>query len=165
MFGNRSLSGAGNQGTDSAPPPRHTPVKHGNTSAPTGLRLGDVDMSGSKRNVFMSGLTAKKQPENKGPPVIPSAFNAKKSSFAPPPVHRKEPEPEPEPEEEAEAEEAEGMWVEVLYDYDPADPNDLEIRADQRIWVTEKTTDDWWTGQVEGSGKAGLFPATYVKLL
>ncbi|KAK7471151.1 hypothetical protein VKT23_002562 [Stygiomarasmius scandens] len=168
-----AAASAFNRSQSDLTPPKHAPAKHADTSAPKGLvtvqRLGDVDTSGTKRNIFMSGLTAKKQPPRTGPPVIPSAFGAKKSSFAPPPVHRKpsepEPEPEPEPEHEEEEEVAQGEWAEALYDYEPSDPNDLGIRAKQNIWVTEKTSDDWWTGQVDGTGKSGLFPASYVKLL
>ncbi|KIJ56919.1 hypothetical protein M422DRAFT_40488 [Sphaerobolus stellatus SS14] len=70
--------------------------------------------------------------------------------------------PTPEP-EETEEPEAEGEWAEALYDYTSADPNDLPIKVAQRVWITEKTSDDWWTGEVDG--KSGLFPAAYVKLL
>ncbi|KAJ4472039.1 SH3-domain-containing protein [Lentinula aciculospora] len=144
---------------NNAPPPsRHVPPR--NLEPPAGLvsrqRLGDVDTS-SKKSMLVSGLS-RKQPTVHNTPIVPSAFGPKKNSFAPPPPHRA-PEPEPEPEEEPE----EGEWAEVLYDYDSQDPADLRIRANQRILVTERTSDDWWKGEVDG--KSGLFPATYVKLL
>jgi hypothetical protein len=60
----------------------------------------------------------------------------------------------------------------------------LEIQSGSRVFVTAKSSDDWWvvfvswilnvaladflfrwTGQIEGQGKEGLFPASYVKLL
>ncbi|KAG2038520.1 hypothetical protein BDR03DRAFT_954295 [Suillus americanus] len=112
--------------------------------------------------------------------AIPPAFQTPKaSSFGPPPTRRttsetsavepaaaRSPPPilprravEPEPEE------PQGEWAEVLYDYSGEDPGDLEIQAGSRVLVTAKSSDDWWTGQIEGQGKEGLFPASYVKLL
>lgn len=103
----------------------------------------------------------------------------------------------PEPESEVE----EGEWAEVLYDYTSEvrrenkvvevdvvrrfvlqDPGDLEIETGTRVFVTDKSSEDWsvfsfltvvmsdldvcrWTGQIEGQGRQGLFPASYVKLL
>lgn len=66
---------------------------------------------------------------------------------------------------EPEPEEPQGEWAEVLYDYSSEDPGDLEVQSGSRVLVTAKSSDDWWTGQVEGQGKEGLFPASYVKLL
>ncbi|KAF9076647.1 SH3 domain-containing protein [Rhodocollybia butyracea] len=141
---------------DAPPPARRAPSR--NLDPPAGLvskqRLGDVDTS-SKKNMLVSGLS-RKQPTIHNTPIAPSAFGAKKNNFAPPPPHRAEPEPEPEDEEQ-------GEWAEALYDYDSNDPADLQIRANQRILVTERTSDDWWKGEVDG--RSGLFPATYVKLL
>ncbi|KAF8630039.1 hypothetical protein AX15_003131 [Amanita polypyramis BW_CC] len=104
----------------------------------TSNKLGGVDTS-SLRNVFAAraGQTASPPSHNK------SNFTA----------------PEPEPEEE----EAQGEWAEALYDYVSDEPGDLQIRENQQIWVTEKNSDDWWTGEFDG--KSGLFPASYVKLL
>ncbi|KAF8632024.1 hypothetical protein AX17_004967 [Amanita inopinata Kibby_2008] len=83
------------------------------------------------------------------------------SSHAPPPpvARRGPPQPEPESEEET----AHGEWAEALYDYQPTESGDLQIREGQRILVTERTSDDWWTGEVDG--KSGIFPASYAKLL
>jgi hypothetical protein len=112
--------------------------------------------------------------------AIPPAFQPPKAaSFGPPPTRRtmsetsnaepsaaRSPPPtlprraiEPEPEE------PQGEWAEVLYDYSSEDPGDLEIQSGSRVFVTAKSSDDWWTGQIEGQGKEGLFPASYVKLL
>ncbi|KIK45300.1 hypothetical protein CY34DRAFT_801805 [Suillus luteus UH-Slu-Lm8-n1] len=112
---------------------------------------------------------------------IPPAFQPPKAaSFGPPPTRRttsetsasepssaaRSPPPiiprravEPEPEE------PQGEWAEVLYDYSSEDPGDLEVQSGSRVFVTAKSSDDWWTGQIEGRGKEGLFPASYVKLL
>ncbi|KAJ3975944.1 SH3-domain-containing protein [Lentinula raphanica] len=145
---------------NNAPPPsRHALPR--NLEPPSGLvskqRLGDVDTS-SKKSMLISGLS-RKQPTVHNTPIAPAAFGAKKNSFAPPPLHSRVPEPEPEPEPE----EAQGEWAEALYDYESQDPADLQIRANQRILVTEHSSDDWWKGEVDG--KSGLFPATYVRLL
>ncbi|KAF7982305.1 hypothetical protein HWV62_28984 [Athelia sp. TMB] len=98
------------------------------------------------------------------PPVhIPPAFESKKvNTFAPPPVRRgpAAPPPQPEPEEEPEAQ---GEWAEALYEYASGESGDLPLAVGQRLLVTERTSDDWWTGEVDG--RSGLFPATYVKLL
>jgi len=56
-----------------------------------------------------------------------------------------------------------GEWVEALYDYDSGEPGDLMVKEGQRILLVERTSDDWWTGEINGS--KGLFPASYVKLL
>ncbi|KAJ6516353.1 SH3-domain-containing protein [Mycena sanguinolenta] len=104
----------------------------------------------------------------KGPPLVPSALAPAPNKWGPPPPRGvatppSQEEPEPEPEEEEEEEAAQGEWAEALYDYDSTDPGDLRIRANQNVWVTERTSDDWWTGEFEG--KTGLFPASYVKIL
>ncbi|KAG9010859.1 hypothetical protein FRB94_009561 [Tulasnella sp. JGI-2019a] len=91
-------------------------------------------------------------------------------SFAPPPIRRvpssappvRTPEPEPELEPEPEPEQ-EGEWAEALYDYTSGDKTDLHFVEGQRIRIVEHTSDDWWTGELDG--KEGLFPATYVKIL
>jgi len=98
-------------------------------------------------------------------PAAPPAFAPPKNKWGPPPTRGAATPPsqeEPE-EEEAEEEEAQGEWAEALYDYDSKDPGDLRIRANENVWVTERTSDDWWTGEFEG--KTGLFPASYVKIL
>jgi len=129
-------------------------------------KFGDVDVS-SAGSMFRSlrGSTAAK---NAPPPTVytPPAFAVKSSSGLPPPPVRRVstapasaahvPVPEPE-EEEA------GEWAEVLYDYTSEEASDLPLRVGERVLVTEKTSSDWWTGEVDG--RSGLFPALYVKLL
>ncbi|KAF8727815.1 hypothetical protein AX14_006967 [Amanita brunnescens Koide BX004] len=123
-------------------------------AAGTPSRLSGVDTS-SLRNA-LAGRASQSGP--------PPAYN-KTSAAAPPPVARRgPPQPEPEPEPEPEEEEGpQGEWAEVLYDYVSDEPGDLNISENQQILVTQKNSDDWWTGEVDG--RSGLFPASYVKLL
>ncbi|KAJ7929146.1 SH3-domain-containing protein [Mycena leptocephala] len=95
---------------------------------------------------------------------ISTSICSPKNKWGPPPARGSVTPPSQEEEEEEEEEEAaEGEWAEALYDYDSKDPGDLRIRANQNVWVTERTSDDWWTGEFQG--KTGLFPASYVKIL
>jgi hypothetical protein len=144
-------------------------------------KFGDVDTSSAK-NLFGSLRNSTANKTATPPPVaapVPSAFAAKKNAFAPPPVRRgpssstsipvQEPSPQPTPPrrqaqiEEPEEEQTHGEWAEALYEYSSADPGDLPLEARQRVLVTERTSDDWWTGEVDG--RTGLFPASYVKIL
>ncbi|KAF8556307.1 hypothetical protein OG21DRAFT_1506755 [Imleria badia] len=150
----------------------------------TGSPGSEVDKLVTRKTSVFSSF---KKPPSAGV-VIPSAFVAPKGTFGPPPVRRTTSEAStgagvgtgttprstsaigtraaqrevaPPPEEEV----AEGEWAEVLYDYSSEDPGDLAIEAGMRVFVTAKSSDDWWTGQVEGQEREGLFPASYVKLL
>ncbi|KIM60772.1 hypothetical protein SCLCIDRAFT_1216479 [Scleroderma citrinum Foug A] len=143
----------------------------------------EIDKLISKKNSVFSSFKKNTVPQTPLPPT----FSAPKGTFGPPPVRRvpstsetsdkssspvppappgrrvpvvRQPEPEPEPESEQQ-----GEWVEVLYDYSSEDPGDLNIEAGSRILVTERSSEDWWTGKIEGQGREGLFPASYVKLL
>jgi len=136
-------------------------------------KFGDVDVSSAK-NMFTSlrNSTANKTaaPPSIAPPT-PAAL-PKIGGFAPPPVRRvgstgdsgvsqrstPPPPPPPRPQDQVE-----GEWVEALYDYTSEDPGDLEIQAGERILVTERTSDDWWMGEIDG--RKGLIPASYVKAL
>ncbi|KAF8529225.1 hypothetical protein BU17DRAFT_60921 [Hysterangium stoloniferum] len=102
------------------------------------------------------------------PPAAPAAARKpapppRRAALPPPRARTPTPEPEPEPEPDPEEDEEQGEWAEALYDYTSADPNDLQLRSEQRVFITERTSDDWWTGQADG--KTGLVPAAYVKLL
>ncbi|KAL0949201.1 hypothetical protein HGRIS_009279 [Hohenbuehelia grisea] len=151
-------------------PPQVTPVR----------KFGDVDTSSAK-NMFNSLRHSTANKSATPPPMVtPSAFPPKRNAFAPPPVRRvsstadthagansngpppppparHQPPPEPEPEEE------EGEWAEAIYEYSSTDPGDLEIQAQERVLIIERTSEDWWTGEL--NGKRGLFPASYVKVL
>lgn len=64
--------------------------------------------------------------------------------------------PPPRPQEEK------GDLADVIYDYDSGEAEDLKITEGDVVLITDRTSDDWWTGEV--NGKKGLFPASYVKL-
>ncbi|KAI0951899.1 hypothetical protein AcV7_007862 [Taiwanofungus camphoratus] len=164
-----SLAGSHDDSEDQGPPPERSklvPQK----------KFGDVDVSSGK-SMFSSlrHSTANKTatPPQVAPPT-PAAFPNRKNNFAPPPVRRagsvvttstppvnKAPSPPPPPRRPQQEEE--GEWAEALYDYTSEDPGDLELQAGQRLVVLEKTSDDWWTGEIEG--RRGLVPAAYVKVL
>ena len=49
----------------------------------------------------------------------------------------------------------------ALYAYEPQQEDELQLEPDDVIYVTEKMSDDWWKGEI--NGKSGIFPATYVE--
>ncbi|KAJ6627384.1 hypothetical protein B0H10DRAFT_2161087 [Mycena sp. CBHHK59/15] len=156
----------------SAPtPPRRTPSAESppppTTSSTASLKSvrkfgSDVDTTSAK-NMFSSVRNTGKTTHSV--PTAPPAFAPRKNAYGPPPSRTgAAASPSHEAEEpEVEEEEAQGEWAEALYDYDSTDPGDLQIRANQNVLVTERTSDDWWTGEFKG--KTGLFPASYVKIL
>ncbi|KZP21715.1 hypothetical protein FIBSPDRAFT_860331 [Athelia psychrophila] len=164
---------AGAKGPPPAPPPRKTtadtqessPVPVNRVGLANVKKFGDVDTSSAK-NMFTSlrGSTAAKTAPP--PPInLPPTFETRKGAFAPPPVRRGPaavPTP-PQPEPEEEEEQAQGEWAESMYEFSSTEPGDLPLAANQRLLITERTSEDWWTG--EADGRSGLFPASYVKLL
>jgi len=70
--------------------------------------------------------------------------------------------PGPPPPPPPRQQEEQGDFADVLYDYDSGEPEDLKITEGDVVLITDRTSDDWWTGEV--NGKKGLFPASYVKL-
>jgi len=167
----QAFSGSGTasgHGTSASP----APAKPANPSKLVAQKkFGDVDVS-SAGAMFRSlrGSTAAK---NAPPPTVytPPAFPVKKSAGLPPPPVRRasavpaapSPEPEEDVQAEPEQEEGAGEWAEALYDYTSEEASDLHLREGERVLVTEKTSSDWWTGEVDG--RSGLFPVSYVKLL
>ncbi|KAI0761769.1 hypothetical protein BC629DRAFT_994960 [Irpex lacteus] len=142
-------------------------------------KFGDVDTTSAK-GMYSSIRHGTANKSAVPPPVaapIPPAFAAPKNNFAPPPVRRVSsttstaepvratpPPPPPPPPRAVEPEPEEpGEWAEALYEYASEDPGDLQLQEGQRVYVVEKTSDDWWTAIYEG--KRGLVPASYVKLL
>ncbi|KAJ7087261.1 SH3-domain-containing protein [Mycena belliarum] len=148
------------RGTAESPPP---PTTSSAANLKSVRKFGsDVDTTSAK-NMFSSIRTAGKTPQAP-PPITPPAFAPRKNAYGPPPSRAAAAAATPPAqEEEAEEEEAQGEWAEALYDYDSTDAGDLQIRANQNVWVTERTSNDWWTGEFQG--KTGLFPASYVKIL
>ncbi|KAH9938694.1 SH3 domain-containing protein [Fomitopsis serialis] len=135
------------------PPPRRVPSSTSEEpdSSTSKLvqdkRFGDVDISSGK------AIRANFAP----PPVRrvdSTASNAANTPSPPPPPPPRPRVPEPEPE---------GEWAEALYDYTSDDPGDLPLEEGDRVLIVEKTSDDWWTGEMDG--RRGLVPAAYVKVL
>ncbi|GMM47436.1 Pin3 protein [Pichia kluyveri] len=49
---------------------------------------------------------------------------------------------------------------EALYNFTPQQSDDLELRTGDKVIVTQKLSNAWWKGSV--NGKSGVFPANYV---
>jgi hypothetical protein len=81
------------------------------------------------------------------------------SNASPKVVAPNPPAPPPRPQEE---EEKAGDWADVIYDYDSGEAGDLKITEGDVVLIIDRSSDDWWTGEV--NGKKGLFPASYVNL-
>ncbi|OSX60494.1 hypothetical protein POSPLADRAFT_1147923 [Postia placenta MAD-698-R-SB12] len=161
------------------PPARSKPtgLQEEKVSIPRAHKFGDVDISSGKA-MFSSlrNSTANKTatPPPVAPPTPPAFASRKNNLGAPPPVRRVNsatsiasraetapsppPPPPPRPHQEPE-----GDWAEVVYDYSSEDPGDLEIKEGERVLIVERTSDDWWTGELDG--RRGLVPAAYVKLI
>ncbi|KAJ7179575.1 hypothetical protein C8R46DRAFT_1074136 [Mycena filopes] len=147
---------------DSTPPPSANSAANLKSVRKFGSNVDTTSATGMFSSIRNSGKTTHTVP------IVAPALAPRKNTYGPPPGRAGAAVPppaheEPEEEEEQEEESAEGEWAEALYDYDSKDPGDLQIRANQNVWVTERTSDDWWTGEFEG--KTGLFPASYVKIL
>ncbi|KIM42863.1 hypothetical protein M413DRAFT_444503 [Hebeloma cylindrosporum] len=163
----------------SGPPPIAEKPSTASSHLASVRKFGDqVDTSSAKN--FFGSLRNSSKPTPPPQISVPPAFTGKQSNFGPPPVRRvvsgvapststpeppppaprRQPTPEPEQEEE---EEVGGEWAEVLYDYNSGEAGDLKIKEGERLVVTERTSDDWWAGEV--GGRKGLFPASYVKIL
>ncbi|KAG7736999.1 hypothetical protein KL912_003955 [Ogataea haglerorum] len=80
---------------------------------------------------------------DKAEPVAPPA--------APPVYTQSSPSPSP------------AEYAEALYDYKPQQPEDVELKAGDKITVIDKLSTSWWKGTVRG--KTGMFPANYVRLV
>ncbi|KAG6907244.1 hypothetical protein DXG01_009783 [Tephrocybe rancida] len=147
---------ARNNNTSASPPQRSAPPIAQKPSGAPGLvsskKFGDVDMSSKGAMIGSLYSGNKNKNSSPAPPPAPSAFGATKNAFAPPPTRRtsdapalphrqSEPEPEPEPEEEEE-EGSQGEWALALYDYNSGDAGDLQIKENEHVLVTERTSDD-----------------------
>ncbi|EPS37237.1 hypothetical protein H072_9085 [Dactylellina haptotyla CBS 200.50] len=55
-----------------------------------------------------------------------------------------------------------GRRAKILYDYEKAEDNELELVEGQIVGMIEFVDDDWWQGTNE-SGETGLFPSNYVE--
>ncbi|GAV54246.1 hypothetical protein ZYGR_0AK07480 [Zygosaccharomyces rouxii] len=50
------------------------------------------------------------------------------------------------------------------YDYEAAEDNELTFRENDKIVNIEFVDEDWWLGELDGTGEKGLFPSNYVSL-
>lgn len=53
----------------------------------------------------------------------------------------------------------------ALYQYTSADDGDLELQPNDQITVTEYMNAEWWKGKSSRTGKEGIFPRSYVKVI
>jgi len=148
-----------------------SPASSANSASPASAlkKMGDIDTSSAK-NFFGSLRNA----NNSNPASnVPPPPTQQQSNFGAPPVRRvvsnasprvavPDPPPTTRPQEEEEEEEKVGDWADVIYDYDSGEAGDLKITEGDVVLIIDRTSDDWWTGEV--NGKKGLFPASYVKL-
>ncbi|KAJ1309902.1 hypothetical protein OPQ81_006663 [Rhizoctonia solani] len=150
-------------------------------------RFGDVDTSSISAAFTSSFKGGKPAPSPASAPLPPASDNGGRRNFAPPPVRRvpmstsegdpsaesnnkwgnsnqppvrrvpshntlqRQPTPEPEP--------TQGEPAEALYDYNSNAAEDINVRQGDRFVIVERTSDDWWTGEI--NGRRGLVPASY----
>ncbi|KAK4673519.1 actin binding protein [Podospora pseudopauciseta] len=57
-----------------------------------------------------------------------------------------------------------GLRAVVLFDYEKAEDNELELRENEIISNIDKVDPDWWMG-TDAQGRSGLFPCNYVEIL
>lgn len=53
----------------------------------------------------------------------------------------------------------------ALYTYSSTDAGDLELQPNDHITVTEYMNAEWWKGRSSRTGKEGIFPRSYVKVV
>ncbi|XP_029902972.1 CD2-associated protein [Myripristis murdjan] len=51
----------------------------------------------------------------------------------------------------------------VLFDYQPQNEDELELKVGEILEITEEVEEGWWSGSI--NGKSGLFPSNFVKEL
>ncbi|XP_075063215.1 vinexin isoform X2 [Mixophyes fleayi] len=52
----------------------------------------------------------------------------------------------------------------ALYDFKADSAAELPLRKGQHVLITKRVDGSWFEGRVEGSGRLGLFPASYVQI-
>lgn len=53
----------------------------------------------------------------------------------------------------------------ALHDFAAASNDELSFKAGDQIVVLNEVIDGWWMGELNGTGKTGLFPTTYTEIL
>jgi len=61
---------------------------------------------------------------------------------------------------EFEVDEEDYIRAHVLYDYDPAETDEIPLKVGEVVFIFHKHDSGWWTG--ECNGKYGIFPGAYV---
>ena len=57
-----------------------------------------------------------------------------------------------------------GKRAVILYDYEKAEDNEVELREGDQVTDIDMVDEDWWMG-TNSQGERGLFPANYVELV
>ncbi|KAF2789926.1 hypothetical protein K505DRAFT_327912 [Melanomma pulvis-pyrius CBS 109.77] len=57
-----------------------------------------------------------------------------------------------------------GQRAVIIYDYEKAEDNEVELREGEYVTNIEFVDEDWWMGQ-NSHGESGLFPSNYVQLV
>ncbi|KAF2674387.1 hypothetical protein BT63DRAFT_419680 [Microthyrium microscopicum] len=52
----------------------------------------------------------------------------------------------------------------VQYDYEKAEPNEIELKENEYVINIDMVDEDWWMGE-NAAGEVGLFPANYVEIV
>jgi len=69
--------------------------------------------------------------------------------------------PVPTADEDEEIDENDYIRSHALYDYDPAEEDEIGLRVGDVVFIFHKHESGWWTG--ECNGKYGIFPGAYVQ--
>lgn len=58
-------------------------------------------------------------------------------------------------------------YCKALYDYNPQEKEDIQLKKDDKIAVVEHLSEDWWKGYKQGSSpsETGVFPSNYVRVI
>jgi len=57
-----------------------------------------------------------------------------------------------------------GKRATVIYDYEKAEDNEIDLREGEYVTNIDMVDEDWWMG-TNGQGEQGLFPSNYVELV
>jgi LAS seventeen-binding protein 1/2 len=86
---------------------------------------------------------------------------AEKQEYRPPSGPPSVPQSAPAPSYSPQGEEI----AETLYDYQVRDPTDLPLQVGRRLVVLEHLNPDWWRGRDIQTGREGIFPSNYVRVI
>lgn len=102
----------------------------------------------------------KSPPPPKNPAEAIAGASSSPRSSLPPPARRGPPPPAPAP---VPAGLGQG---EALFDYAVTEAEDLAVSEGETVDLLERISDDWWKARAkDGSGREGIVPATYIKVL